>query len=61
MRLKRVFDSDIKTCSHCGGDVKITASIAFRRVLTYCEVQYTLIDGNTPFMRPILQNDEKRH
>jgi len=27
MRLKRVFDIDIETCSECGGDVKIIASI----------------------------------
>ena len=26
-RLKRVFDIDIVTCSECGGDVKIIASI----------------------------------
>ncbi len=26
-RLKRVFDSDIETCSACGGDIKIIASI----------------------------------
>lgn len=26
-RLKRVFDIDIKTCSECGGDVKVIASI----------------------------------
>ena len=26
-RLKRVFDIDIETCSDCGGDVKIIASI----------------------------------
>ncbi len=26
-RLKRVFDIDIKTCSECGGDVRIIASI----------------------------------
>jgi hypothetical protein len=26
-RLKRVFDIDIETCSECGGDVKIIASI----------------------------------
>ena len=27
MRLKRVFDIDIETCSECGGDVRIIASI----------------------------------
>jgi hypothetical protein len=27
MRLKRVFDIDIETCSECGGDVSIIASI----------------------------------
>jgi hypothetical protein len=27
-RLKRVFDIDIETCSECGGDFKIIASIA---------------------------------
>jgi len=27
-RLKRVFDIDIETCSECGGDVRIIASIA---------------------------------
>ena len=26
-RLKRVFDIDIETCSECGGDVRIIASI----------------------------------
>ena len=26
-RLKRVFDIDVKTCSECGGDVRIIASI----------------------------------
>jgi rRNA maturation protein Nop10 len=27
-RLKRVFNIDIETCSECGGDVRIIASIA---------------------------------
>jgi hypothetical protein len=27
-RLKRVFDTDIETCSECKGDVRIIASIA---------------------------------
>ena len=27
-RLKRVFNIDIETCSKCGGDVRIIASIA---------------------------------
>ena len=26
-RLKRVFDIDIETCSECGGDVRVIASI----------------------------------
>ena len=26
-RLKRVFDIDVETCSECGGDVRIIASI----------------------------------
>ena len=26
-RLKRVFNIDIETCSHCGGDVKVIACI----------------------------------
>ena len=26
-RLKRVFNIDIETCSHCGGDVRIIACI----------------------------------
>ena len=33
---------------------------ALRRVLTYCEVQYALIDGNTPFICPILSKWDNR-
>jgi hypothetical protein len=43
-RLKRVFDIDIETCSECGGDVRIIASIEdpalFRRYsLTWMATQ----------------------
>jgi hypothetical protein len=38
-RLKRVFDIDIETCSECGGDVKIIASIedpaVIQKILAY--------------------------
>jgi len=32
-RLKRVFNIDIETCSECGGDIRIIASIASRHLL----------------------------
>jgi hypothetical protein len=38
-RLKRVFDIDIETCSECGGDFKIIASIedpmVIRKILAH--------------------------
>ena len=38
-RLKRVFDVDIETCSECGGDVRIIASIedpaVIKKILVY--------------------------
>jgi len=40
-RLKRVFDIDIETCSECGGDVRIIASIedpaVIQKILTHLE------------------------
>ncbi len=40
-RLKRVFDIDIETCSECGGDVKIIASIedpvVIQKILAHLE------------------------
>jgi hypothetical protein len=40
-RLKRVFDIDIETCSECGGDVKIIASIedlmVIRKILAHLD------------------------
>ena len=40
-RLKRVFDIDIETCSECGGDVKIIASIedpaVIQKILTHLD------------------------
>jgi hypothetical protein len=39
--LKRVFDIDIETCSKCGGDVKIIASIedpmVIRKILAHLD------------------------
>ena len=32
-RLKRVFDIEISTCAHCGGDVKVIACIEDRAVI----------------------------
>jgi len=40
-RLKRVFNIDIETCSNCGGDVRIIASIedaaVIQKILTYLD------------------------
>jgi hypothetical protein len=40
-RLKRVFDIDVETCSECGGDVRIIASIedpmVIRKILTHLD------------------------
>jgi len=40
-RLKRVFDIDIETCSECGGDVRIIASIedplVIQKILAHLE------------------------
>jgi len=40
-RLKRVFDIDIETCSECGGDVRIIASIedpaVIQKILAYLD------------------------
>jgi hypothetical protein len=52
MRLKRVFDIDIETCSECGGDVRIIASIddpaVIKKILDY-------LDDNTPCVTTVLQ------
>lgn len=44
-RLKRVFDIDIETCSRCGGEVKIIASIedpaVIRKILAHLDKQPT--------------------
>jgi hypothetical protein len=44
-RLKRVFDIDIETCSKCGGELKIIASIedpvVIRKILTHLDTQPT--------------------
>jgi hypothetical protein len=40
-RLKRVFNIDIETCSNCGGDVRIIASIedpaVIQKILAYLD------------------------
>jgi hypothetical protein len=45
-RLKRVFDIDIETCSECGGDVKIIASIedpvVIRKILAHLDQKVSL-------------------
>lgn len=45
-RLKRVFDIDIETCSECGGDVRVIASIeepvVIRKVLDHLEAKGAL-------------------
>ena len=52
MRLKRVFGIDIETCSECGGDVRIIASIedpaVIKKILDY-------LDDNTPCITTALQ------
>jgi len=44
-RLKRVFNIDIETCSECGGDVRIIASIedpeVIRKILTHLDGKVT--------------------
>ena len=44
-RLKRVFDIDIETCSKCGGDVRIIASIedpeVIRKILAHLDEKVT--------------------
>jgi hypothetical protein len=48
MRLKRVFDIDIETCSECGGDVSIIASIedpaVIRKILAHLDAKGTHAD-----------------
>ena len=48
MRLKRVFDIDIETCSECGGNVKIIASIedpvVIKKILAH-------LDQNAPLQQ----------
>ena len=43
-RLKRVFNIDIETCSKCGGDVRIIASIedpaVIRKILAHLSPRY---------------------
>ncbi len=45
-RLKRVFDIDVETCSDCGGDIKIIASIedpaVIRRILAHLDQNTSL-------------------
>jgi len=45
-RLKRVFDIDIETCSECGGDVRIVASIedpaVIRKILAHLDQKVSL-------------------
>ena len=45
-RLKRVFDIDIETCSECGGDVRIVASIedpvVIRKILAHLDQNVSL-------------------
>ena len=45
-RLKRVFNIDIETCSECGGDVKIIASIedpaVIQKILAHLENRQVL-------------------
>ena len=52
MRLKRVFEIEIETCSECGGDVKIIASIedpaVIQKILAH-------LDDNTPCVTAALQ------
>ena len=52
MRLKRVFEIEIETCSECGGDVRIIASIedpaVIKKILDY-------LDDNTPCVTTALQ------
>ncbi len=40
-RLKRVFNIDIETCSECGGDVRVVASIedpaVIKKILTHLD------------------------
>ena len=44
-RLKRVFDIDIETCSECGGDVKIIASIEDPAVIKKLPNKTDIPDG----------------
>jgi hypothetical protein len=48
MRLKRVFDIDKETCSECGGDVSIIASIedpvVIRKILAHLDAKGTHAD-----------------
>ena len=45
-RLKRVFNIDIETCSKCGGEVRIIASIedpeVIRKILAHLDEKITL-------------------
>ena len=45
-RLKRVFDIDIETCSECGGEVRIVASIedpvVIRKILAHLDQKVSL-------------------
>jgi len=50
MRLKRVFDIDIETCSECGGDVRIIASIedpvVIRMILAHLNKKMALAENS---------------
>ena len=45
MRFQRVFGIDIETCSECGGDVRIIASIEDPAVI---KKRLDYLDDNTP-------------
>ncbi len=52
-RLKRVFKIDIETCAHCGGTVKVIASIedpaVIKQILEHLERR---AESTTPALRP---------
>jgi len=54
-RLKRVFNIDIETCSECGGDVKIIASIKSPAVIQ--KILAHLDDNATSAATALLPDD----
>jgi hypothetical protein len=58
--LKRVFDIDIETCSKCGGELKIIASIedpvVIRKILTHLDTKPAVTKAGSDRLHPDRRN-----